>query len=161
MGKIIGALAIGFAFRYQVLMPRSDIPFIQSFIRKLPTLCVIGGYGNGFLYGFLTYMSCLDKVETEKKLHQVKELPAKFYPLQMDPSYEVPKDAVTFGGVWIYLWGGLAMVGYTFSIVGCITIGWHTKKILKAQRSRFLHQEVFRSLVLQVNRSSFKFPYQL
>lgn len=98
-------------------------------------------------------MSCVIKAETEKKLHQVRESWVESYPMQVDPSYEVPKEAATVDGIWIYPWGGLVMLGYAFGAVLCFLIGHHAKRILKAQRSRSLHQEVFRSLVLQVSRN--------
>lgn len=69
IGEIIASLCIAFVFRYHMLMPRSDATWIQSAIRKLPVLAVTLGYGNGFIYGGLTYMVFLDKEATEKKIH--------------------------------------------------------------------------------------------
>lgn len=73
LGETFGALCIGFIFRYSMLMPRSDIFWIQSFIQKMPILAAFISYASGFLYGFLTYMAFLGKEETEQKLHQVSE----------------------------------------------------------------------------------------
>lgn len=71
---------------------------------------------------------------------------------QVDPSYVIPLEAVTIGGIWVYTWSGLAIRGYVFSGALLVTILVHAKKILKAQRSQSFHKDVFRSLVLQVSR---------
>lgn len=63
----MGALSIAFVVRYNMLMPRSEVPFIQSYIQTLRVQSIYVGYGNGFVFGIATYMSFLDEEGVDLK----------------------------------------------------------------------------------------------
>lgn len=56
----------------------------------------------------------------------------------------------------MYIWAGLALLGYAYVSANGIGVVLHSKRILKASaqlsRSVDMHQQAFRSLVLQVEK---------